>query len=300
MWPILPRGEQLLGTKFGPGRGQGRRPQGPASHSLRPAATRDWAHYKGLYRHEDGTVFSYTVGKCSVLDMPSVEVKDTTRFFCRTLNLQPTTAPLLMVVADVEGAKGKISDGIAILEKKDGITIAKVLGGPEGAVLDVLDGTRIVLKLPAVDNAAKIKLYLWSGPVDKQLTARVELAKLLNTDGPIDLAPLTRGGKSRWTEPVTTTGKRAEDKAAYVVDEITVPFNNPYKSYMRFGGFDFFSDGRAAVCTWSGDVWIVSGIDDKLDKLTWKRFLPPACLQPLPRPEDRQRRGAHAGCRTTG
>ena len=35
---------------------------------------------------------------------------------------------------------------------------------------------------------------------------------------------------------------------------------------MRFGGFDFFSDGRAAVCTWSGDVWIVSGIDDKLAK----------------------------------
>ena len=42
---------------------------------------------------------------------------------------------------------------------------------------------------------------------------------------------------------------------------------------MRLGGFDFFADGkRAAVCTWSGDVWIVSGIDDKLDKLTWKRF----------------------------
>jgi hypothetical protein len=36
---------------------------------------------------------------------------------------------------------------------------------------------------------------------------------------------------------------------------------------------DFFADGkRAALSTWDGDIWIVSGIDDKLEKLTWKRF----------------------------
>ena len=36
---------------------------------------------------------------------------------------------------------------------------------------------------------------------------------------------------------------------------------------------DFFSDGkRAALCTHDGDIWIVSGIDDKLEKLTWTRF----------------------------
>jgi glucose/arabinose dehydrogenase len=35
---------------------------------------------------------------------------------------------------------------------------------------------------------------------------------------------------------------------------------------------DFFSDGRAAISTWNGDVWIVSGIDDKLQKLSWKRY----------------------------
>ena len=47
----------------------------------------------------------------------------------------------------------------------------------------------------------------------------------------------------------------------------------PYKSWMRFGGMDFFSDGHtAAICTWSGDVWIVSGIDDKLDHVKWRRF----------------------------
>ncbi len=57
-----------------------------------------------------------------------------------------------------------------------------------------------------------------------------------------------------------------------MVDSIPVPFKNPYKSWMRLGGFDLFSDGRAAVCTWSGDVWIVSGIDGDLQKITWKRY----------------------------
>jgi hypothetical protein len=41
---------------------------------------------------------------------------------------------------------------------------------------------------------------------------------------------------------------------------------------MRLGGLDFFPDGRAAVCTWSGDVWIVSGIDDALEKISWRRY----------------------------
>jgi hypothetical protein len=38
------------------------------------------------------------------------------------------------------------------------------------------------------------------------------------------------------------------------------------------GGFDFLPDGSAAISTWSGDVWICTGIDDNLEKLTWRRY----------------------------
>ena len=52
-----------------------------------------------------------------------------------------------------------------------------------------------------------------------------------------------------------------------------MPYNNPLESRMRLGGFDFFADGTtAAVCTWDGDVWIVEGIDEDLEDITWKRF----------------------------
>ena len=59
----------------------------------------------------------------------------------------------------------------------------------------------------------------------------------------------------------------------FVVDRVTWPEDNPWRSWMRFGGVDLFDDGkRAALTTWSGDVWIVDGLDQDLDQLTWRRF----------------------------
>jgi hypothetical protein len=65
-----------------------------------------------------------------------------------------------------------------------------------------------------------------------------------------------------------------------VIDEITLPDDNPYKSWLRLGGHDFFPDGAMAVVNISGDVWIVGGLDEKLEKVTWKRFAT-GLFQPL-------------------
>ena len=101
-----PAGKQLLGTLPGPGwankEGSLKDPR-ELPHGPLP---RDWARYKGLYRHDNGVVFSYTVGDCQILDMPTVEVVGKFRLFCRTLNLKASSQPLVMVVADVEGGKG--------------------------------------------------------------------------------------------------------------------------------------------------------------------------------------------------
>ncbi len=87
-----------------------------------------------------------------------------------------------------------------------------------------------------------------------------------------DFATHTHGGPLRWAAEPETKGVLAKDDAPYVLDMLTAPEENPYKSWLRFTGLDFFADGRAAVCTWNGDVWIVSGIDEKLEHLKWKRF----------------------------
>jgi type 1 glutamine amidotransferase/glucose/arabinose dehydrogenase len=78
-------------------------------------------------------------------------------------------------------------------------------------------------------------------------------------------------GPARW-EPLETRGQSGREKGAYLVDTLTVPYANPWKALMFLSGVDFFSNGDAAVSSIHGDVWIVKGIDEKLEKLTWKRF----------------------------
>ena len=101
------------------------------------------------------------------------------------------------------------------------------------------------------------------------------------TPGP-DLTPLTHGGPARWNPPTATQGKLGSNDGPFAVDEITPPpDSSAWQSWMRFGGFDFFNDGkRAAICTWNGDVWIVSGIDGDLSQITWKRIAT-GLFQPL-------------------
>lgn len=90
----------------------------------------------------------------------------------------------------------------------------------------------------------------------------------------LDLKAFTGGGPSQYPDVVRVQAKMGKSRGAFAVDDIPVPFENPWGSYMRVGGFDFFEDGdRAALCTWNGDVWVVSGLSQQpLGEVTWKRF----------------------------
>jgi hypothetical protein len=88
-----------------------------------------------------------------------------------------------------------------------------------------------------------------------------------------DMGGFTKGGPGIVGQPSRIRGRiSGEEREPYAVDTIPLPEPNPWKSPMFIGGFDFFPDGRAAVCTFHGDVFIVSGIDEKLENVTWQRF----------------------------
>jgi len=90
---------------------------------------------------------------------------------------------------------------------------------------------------------------------------------------PLDLSALVqKGDTARWGAPIVTKGERGVDDGPFAVDTIAIPFENRFGSRMRTAAFDFFRDGRAAISTWNGDVWIVSGIDDALAQVKWQRF----------------------------
>ena len=229
----------------------------------------EWAKYRGLFIHGDKVVFSYTVGATPVLEMPGAKVSGETVAYTRTFNIPTTDKPLELLVTDAGAAIEAIApdEKTVTIKSADSALCVGIVGTLNGCKWEAA-GTSLYLKIPKLNAAAAFTLVLAKLPLDKTGSFPAMLA-----GGAEDLTPYTKGGPPRWTETVTTKGTLSTDATSpYVIDTLTAPEVNPYKSWLRFTALDFFKDGRAAVTTWNGDVWIVSGINEKLENLTWKRY----------------------------
>lgn len=212
---------------------------------------RSWARFTGLYRTGNRVVIAYTVGETPVLEMPGFESASGT--FSRTFFIKDAAKPLTLRIAPES-------------------TAVALAGIPDQALSRV--GGVWLLQIPATSNPLRFKILLNEGAQDR-LTAAAQTA----TIEPIEAL---RGGKRTWTESVTTTIASGESAGGFSSDVLTLPEKNPWNSWMRTGGFDFFADGkRAAVCTWNGDVWLVEGVNGNAQsQLTWKRIAS-GLFQPL-------------------
>jgi putative heme-binding domain-containing protein len=79
------------------------------------------------------------------------------------------------------------------------------------------------------------------------------------------------GGPAQWPQELRTKGELGPDRP-YTVDTIHLPFDNPWKALLFIGDHDFLPDGSAVLCTMTGDVWQVSGLDASLSDVRWRRI----------------------------
>ena len=251
---------------------------------------REHGHFKGLYLHHNRVILSYSVGVTEVLEMPGLERFQGLTAFSRELDLRSLTSELFLQVAASPrqgerilaldgrelGQDAEAGESIAVLGGVGRVTAAAVVGAPPGTRW-LTDRGRIRLQLPTI-SAARLKLLIWSGAQVELDSFRHLAAQAL---GARDLRPLTNGGPRRWRQTLTTSARMGDGDGPYVIDEITAPEENPWDSWMRFGGFDFFeNESRAAICTWNGDVWVVSGLTSALRQLRWQRMAS-GLFQPL-------------------
>ncbi len=206
-----------------------------ASHgSRRPTS----AHYLGHYVHGEQVVLSYRLGTTDILDVPDIETTSSGPAFVRTLKLGPSTSPVRIFVSDNPEVTLLDPSGVARLESDAG------------------EGT-----------------YLVRAPLDRPSIVKVGIGhRPLILNPSINPADFTQGGQAQWPAPIVTRGSLGNEPGAYVVDTVALPESNPWNSRMQVSALDFFRDGRCAVCTLSGDVWIVSGLDGSFQRLSWKRF----------------------------
>jgi len=207
------------------------------------------AKYKGFYRDGKRIIFQY-----EVLGTPILEsLESTPQGVVREFQVGAHKQALTFVLADdkegfdVSGSTAKSKSGVSVAVSPKGPAIA----------------------------AAKDRLLAKLSPANAATSFTITYAK----DGeakvtePVDLAAHTKGGEGIWKETITTSGAVSTDtKAGWVTDSIVLPEKNPWKSNIRFGGFDFLDEDTAALSTWNGDVWTVSGLKGDWSKLEWKRF----------------------------
>lgn len=267
------QGTPIYGTSHGPGWAKGTDWRDPRPEIYVPFPS-DWAKYRGLSFQGAETRLRYTVGETEVTEVPWLETRGETTAFVRRIHVGAHRKPMRLLAAELRlelrnkvgftGAQASDDQRVASL----GDLSALLRTAPAGARWEVDQAMRLVLSLPA------------GGPMEFDLLvarSKPEPMRRFLEPG----AVITRPEVPRPVPSVTTQGRLGTSGDAYEVDTLTAPETNPHRSWLRFGGFDFFEGGKkAALCTWSGDVWTVDGIDDSLERLEWRRYAS-GLFQPL-------------------
>jgi cytochrome c5 len=221
---------------------------------------RQWVHFRGTYLNGNKVVIVYTIGDAKILELPGYEGLGRNIAFSRSLNVGKSSHDLLLRICPTNSPA--------------------ILVGTNGTKLIQEDGLN-VLHIPASTTPLKLKVLIGHQSTVPDSAGLAALA-VVSEPAP-DLGPLLHGGPPRWDRELITHGSLGDSNSAFAVDTLPYPPDdqNPWQSWMRMGGFDFFKDGqRAAICTWNGDVWVVSGIDGDLQELKWRRIAS-GMFQPL-------------------
>lgn len=230
----------------------------------------DIGRWNGIYVTDEGAVLSYTVNDVEIHETPgSIELNEDT-IFKRTFRIGQSGMELSLTAGEVPGADSSVfSAGRAEIYHPDGETVTvMILSGADNSVsLEVIEDRYGVVKLKQSNEQLEFTLLIWKGDVEKtdEVFSQIENESFATPD-------FRDGGSNLWPEVVRTGGRISPDTSAFVVDELIMPVPNPWKRNIRVVDVAFFEDGRAALVTFEGDVWIVDGIDRGLRNLRWTRF----------------------------
>ncbi len=151
----------------------------------------------------------------------------------------------------------EVRRGMAPVNSLPGPLIAGFAPRSIAAEWTAADG-RLRLRIPAGKEPLRFTLWQSSDSVSGNSSERLnDLADQPIPDADRDLTSLTNGGPPSWPQRLETQAVLGADNGSFAADVLTAPESNPWLAQTRFTGLDFFPDGRIAVCSWDGDVWLV-------------------------------------------
>jgi hypothetical protein len=158
---------------------------------------------------------------------------------------------------------------------------------------------RLALEIPASDQSNLIQVFRYSASNISDLRKFARFAEESSVPGAIPpITEFLNGGPVVWSQKITTRSRMdigrphydpiyygdddmmtnekkllaIPDDYPYVVDELVLPFENPWNSWIRPTGLDFFNDGQIVISTHAGDVWRAISTENEYKEIEWQRI----------------------------
>jgi mono/diheme cytochrome c family protein len=191
----------------------------------------------------------YTVGSTDICEWMTANRRGNLVWVERHFRVQASAQPLVLVLGR------KPPEGVA--GRPLAVTVSNV--GTDSAAQDQSDARTWTVRLAG--HARPVEFVV-------TLTIGTGLPGPPRPFPTVASAPPPR----RWPQELTTQGTLSAKKSAYVVDDIPLPLDNPWRRNIRVADIQFFSDGSAAAVTIDGDVWRIDGLQGALKSVRWRRF----------------------------
>ncbi|MFA6545198.1 MAG: cytochrome c [Limisphaerales bacterium] len=200
----------------------------------------EMGRFKAVRLAGDGVVLEYTAGGANVSEWMTLSVAGSQPVVERHFRVEPSAKPLLLILGT------KAAGGVS-------------LGVPKGKRVAELaqENSLWIVRVPAHKSAVGFCVTFTEGGTAPEIAPRE-----IPTESP----------RRRWPQEIVTKARLSTAKDAYVVDNIGLPSDNPWRRNVRPGDIQFLKDGTGVMVTIDGDVWLARGLRDSLGEIRWKRF----------------------------
>jgi cytochrome c2 len=233
-----------------------REPQPSAEEPGRGPISPEVGQFKSIRLNGDQAVLEYTVAGAPVREWingisngVSLSNPDGSLVIRRCLELAPNAHDVTLVIGRTIGQHRADGPAVGALGEDDKDLLGGVTPGTEQGVS--------VVRVKAHKQVIRFTVFLTvKGPMK----------------GALGVPTASEPSVARWPQEVVTKATPSTSKDAYVVDDIALPTDNPWRRNVRLCDIAFFKDGTAAGVTVDGDVWIIRGLQKDLGEVRWHRF----------------------------
>jgi glucose/arabinose dehydrogenase len=208
--------------------------------------------FKAVRLVSDGVVLAYTAGGADVQERLAVSEENSAWTFARQFRVGPSTSPLCLVLGSKPAEISVAIGGKAADSAPSGLSLESYTDAADDA------GTKVwAVRVPPRRESLEFTVVFKSHPASPPAPAEA-----ISSDAPV----------RRWPQEVTTTITRSTAKDAFVVDDIALPLDNPWRRNVRVSDIQFLGDGTGVAVTIDGDTWSVRGLQDPNGVVRWRRF----------------------------